>query len=335
MSQIPRSTCTSIRALVAIALALVIAFSAALADARPGKGGSYGSRGGRTYQVPPSTNTAPSTVSPMDRSATPAPQSSAQRPGMSPPAAQPGGFFSRSGFMSGLMGGLIGAGIGGLLFGNGFFSGLGSFAGILGFLLQIGLILLLVVMAIRIFRRRSTGKGVVRPSGPAYAGAGPLYRDPMTRNHVAPSGSGSGAARPRGRDEIGITPADYTTFEKILVTVQTAYGREDLETLRSVVTPEMLSYFAKELAENRVRGVVNRLSDVRLLQGDLAEAWREDNIELATVAMRYSLIDVTVDRATGRIVDGDPDSPVEVTEVWTFMRPQGGRWVVSALQQAR
>jgi predicted lipid-binding transport protein (Tim44 family) len=333
MSQILRSTCTSIRALMAIALALAIALSAGGADARPGKGSSYGSRGGRTYQAPPSTNTAPSTISPMDRSATPAPQSRAQRPGMSPPAAQPGGFFSRSGFLSGLMGGLIGAGIGGLLFGNGFFSGLGSFAGILGFLLQIGLILFLVVMAIRIFRRRSTGTGVMQPSGPAYAGAGPLYRDSMTRNHGAPSGSG--AARPRGRDEIGITPADYETFEKILVTVQTAYGREDLETLRSVVTPEMLSYFAEELAENRARGVVNRLSDVRLRQGDLAEAWREGNIEHATVAMRYSLIDVTVDRATGRIVDGDPNSPVEVTEVWTFMRPHGDRWVLSALQQAR
>jgi len=71
MSQIPRSTCTSIRALMAIALALAIALSAGGADARPGKGGSYGSRGGRTYQAPPSTNTVPSTISPMDRSATP------------------------------------------------------------------------------------------------------------------------------------------------------------------------------------------------------------------------------------------------------------------------
>jgi predicted lipid-binding transport protein (Tim44 family) len=335
MTQIPRTTRTPARILtaIAVALALALALGADGADARPGRGGSFGSRGSRTFQAPPPTNTAPSTVSPMDRSATPAPQ----RPGMAPPAAQPGGFFSRGGFLPGLMGGLIGAGIGGLLFGNGFVSGLGSLAGVLGLLLQIGLILFLVVLAIRFFRSRAAGQGGVRPSGPAYAGAGPLNRASMARDAGTGYGSGvgGGAARPRGRDEVGIGQADYEAFESILRTVQTAYGREDLEALRTVTTPEMFSYFAEELQENRARGVANRISDVRLLQGDLAEAWREGNTDYATVAMRYSLIDVTVDRATGRVVAGDPNRPVEAIEVWTFMRPRGGRWVLSAIQQAR
>jgi predicted lipid-binding transport protein (Tim44 family) len=77
---------------------------------------------------------------------------------------------------------------------------------------------------------------------------------------------------------------------------------------------------------------VNRVSDVKLLQGDLAEAWRESNSEYATVAMRFSLNDTMVDRASGRVVEGGPQ---EVTETWTFRRTSSGPWILSAIQQAR
>jgi predicted lipid-binding transport protein (Tim44 family) len=92
----------------------------------------------------------------------------------------------------------------------------------------------------------------------------------------------------------------------------------------------MLSYFSEDLAAMASRGIANRLSDVKLLQGDLAEAWSEGNTEYATVAMRYSLNDEIVDRASGRVTEGGPE---EATEVWTFMRVRGGSWLLSAIQQ--
>jgi predicted lipid-binding transport protein (Tim44 family) len=92
----------------------------------------------------------------------------------------------------------------------------------------------------------------------------------------------------------------------------------------------MVSYFAEELASNASQGVINRVADVKLLQGDLAEAWREGDTDYATVAMRYSLDDQTVDRDSGRVVQGGPG---EATEVWTFMRKRGGHWLLSAIQQ--
>ncbi|WP_172428322.1 Tim44 domain-containing protein [Azospirillum brasilense] len=361
----PRTvTRTPARAFGAVALALAVALTAGTADARAGKSSSVGSRGSRTYEAPAQTNTAPRAAAPMERSATPTPGPGAQQPGMqqpgmaSPAAAQRGGFFSRGGFMPALMGGLIGAGIGGLLFGGGFFDGLGSFAGILGFILQILLVVFLVRLAMRFFRNRSAG--AARPAGmgasnTAYAGPNPgamnsgaqnpgaMNRDAadVRYNPLGGGARGGAAAGPASsgrpgvrRDDLGIGPADYQAFEQTLVTVQTAYGNEDLMALRGAVTPEMASYFTEELAANHNRGVVNRLSDVRLLQGDLAEAWREGNAEYATVAMRFSLTDVTVDRASNRVVEGDPNRPVEATEIWTFTRPRGGRWVLSAIQQA-
>jgi len=118
----------------------------------------------------------------------------------------------------------------------------------------------------------------------------------------------------------------------LLGEIQSAFSAEDLGALRAKVTPEMLSYFSEQLAENASRGVVNTITGVRLEQGDLAEAWREGAVDYATVAMRFSLTDRMVDRASGRTVEGG--EPGEVTELWTFMRAHGGDWLLSAIQQA-
>ena len=92
----------------------------------------------------------------------------------------------------------------------------------------------------------------------------------------------------------------------------------------------MLSYYAEELAANASRGVVNRISDIKLEQGDLAEAWREGDTDYATVAMRYRAQRPDGRPSSGRVIEGGPD---EATEVWTFRRDRGGKWLVSAVQQ--
>ena len=73
---------------------------------------------------------------------------------------------------------------------------------------------------------------------------------------------------------------------------------------------------------------------VELEQGDLSEAWAEPGRDYATVAMRFSMLDVTRDDG-GHVVDGSPTERVTATEVWTFLRAPGGRWILSAIQQAR
>ena len=138
------------------------------------------------------------------------------------------------------------------------------------------------------------------------------------------------AIQPAGAP-LTIAKSDYDAFEQLLGDVQAAYSTEDLSALRSKITPEMLSYFSEQLAANASRGLINRVSDVKLLQGDLAEAWREGSADYATVAMRFELKDAMVERASGRTVEGGERS--EVTELWTFMRARGGDWLLSAIQQ--
>jgi predicted lipid-binding transport protein (Tim44 family) len=150
------------------------------------------------------------------------------------------------------------------------------------------------------------------------------------RSSAGPMGGGAAASQA----SVELASQDFDAFERLLEEIQTAYGKEDLAALRARLTPEMLSYFSEELSENASRGVVNQVSGVKLLQGDLAESWREGNTEYASVAMRYELVDSFVDRSSGRVVEGDAAHPQEVREVWTFMRAQGGNWLLSAIQQA-
>jgi predicted lipid-binding transport protein (Tim44 family) len=310
-----RRTSTLLAAIAALSLALAPGF----ADARAGGGGSFGSRGGMTFSAPPATRTAPYSAQPMQRSLTP----NTPSPGIAgAPAPYGSGFGRGSGFASGLMGGLIGAGLAGMLLGHGFFGGgMMGFGGFLGFLLQIGLVVLAVSLLVRWFRRRSS---------PAFAGGPNIF----ARGGAPQPGPTGGSAGPAGPPPIQITEQDYQVFERLLQNVQAAWSRHDLNALRTLATPEMLSYFSEQLSDQASQGARNEVSDVRLLQGDLAQAWREGSREYATVAMRFSMIDVTRD-TSGRVVDGSLLEHVTATELWTFVRSSGGQWILSAIQQAR
>ena len=318
---------TRIRPLLAfVAVATALTFLAADADARAGRGGSFGSRGGQTYTAPPTTRTAPNQAAPIERSMTQpgqpgGPSAAINRPAGAPaPAAT--GLAGRGGFF----GGLLGAGLIGMLLGYGLSGGLGSLGSFLGLLLQVGLIMVVAALIVRWWQNRQ------RPA-PAYAGMPQRMHEDANYRRVDLGGGAPGAATPGVQGDVQLEKEDFDAFERLLGEIQTAYGNEDLGKLRGLATPEMVSYFAEELADNASRGVVNQVSDVKLLQGDLSEAWREGSVEYATVAMNFSLVERTVERAGGRVVDGG-DQPIEITELWTFMRTRGGSWLLSAIQQA-
>jgi len=319
-----------IAAIAVLASATVFA-SIGDADARRAGGfGGFGSRGTRTFNAPPITQTAPAPAAPIERSMTPRPQTTApygtQQPGY---AQQRPGLFN--GFGRSMIGGLIAGGLLGMLLGHGFGGGFGF----LGMLLQIALIFGAITLAMRFFANRRQ---------PSYGTGSHSYGGPQAHNmtpanggssfHIPAIGSGSGSQQRNARpsDEIGLAQADLDQFEELLTKVQTAYGAEDYAALRRLTTPEAMSYLAEELGENATNGVRNQVSDVKLLQGDIAEAWRENGQEYATLAMRYSSIDAMVERASGRVVSGDDRRPSESTEVWTFVRKPGADWKLAAIQ---
>ncbi|HEY2213209.1 MAG TPA: Tim44 domain-containing protein [Bradyrhizobium sp.] len=309
-----RGIVQAIALVLSLALPLMLAISSA--DARIGGGGSSGSRGARTFSAPPSTSTAPGTAQPFNRTMT-----QPGSPGIGAPAAAGGGFFNRPGMgmLGGLAAGFLGAGLLGMLFGGGMFGGLGGLSSIFGLILQIGLIIIVVRLAMSWWQRRHA-------TASAYAGAaaGPGAQSSFR--------TGTGFGLGSGNAPLEIIPSDYQAFEQLLSEIQAAWSNEDVAKLHTLATPEMVSYFTKDLEANKARDAINKVSDVKLLQGDLAEAWREGDTDYATVAMRFSLVDKTIERTSGRLVEGS-EQPTEVTEVWTFVRPRGSNWELSAIQQ--
>jgi predicted lipid-binding transport protein (Tim44 family) len=309
------------------------------ADAR--MGGSFGSRGMRTYSSPAITTTAPRTTAPIQNSMT---RPTTGTPGATAPygtTAQ-----NRGGFWSGIGGGFVGAMLGGMLFsglfGSMFGMGFGGVGDAFWSIIQIVLIVWLVSWLIKRFRNRPAAAG--GPFGGGYGGyEGPGY-DPGPSRSPYESGyrgsesrnTGYGARQANGgqRDEIGLSNADYATFERMLGEVQAAFATENHKALRKLTTPEMVSFLSEELAENAEKGVRNEVRDLRFHEGELSESWREGDRDYATVALRWSAIDVLVDRQTGQVVQGNEHAPREAVELWTFVRERGGDWQLSAIQEA-
>lgn len=303
-----------------------------VADAR--RGGSFGSRGARTYAAPPPTSLSPGYVAPVSRSMTPG------RPFGSSPAYRPapsyappygpgrrGGLFG--GFGGGLLTGLVTGGLIGGLMGHGWGGGgWGGGGGMLPLILQLALIGGGIWLVMNLFRGRSQDV-----PGPQFG-----QRVPISAPPVIAGWSGSQSQEPVGGFDVDIviTSADQAAIERLLIEVQDAFGHEDYGRLRERTTPEIMSFLAEELSENATHGRRNEVSGTRLIDAEVSEAWREADTEFATVAMVYESIDIMRDRATGTVLEGDPNTPTRTTELWTFVR-QGNSpaaWKLSAIQEA-
>jgi predicted lipid-binding transport protein (Tim44 family) len=316
---------------IALAASLLVA---APADAR--RGGSFGSRGARTYTPPQRTQTAPTQTAPIERSMTPR-QPTAQQPGARPatagaPVQQPrrGGFLG--GLGGGLLGGLLMGGLIGAMLGHGFGAGMAGFGALL---FQLALVGLGVWLLMKLFRRRQQP---VAAGAAGWPGATSRFEAPEARSGVRPMGGGmytpATPASSASPIEIAVTAEDRQDFERLLGEVQSAFSREDYGRLRELTTPEIMSFLSEELSQNATQGRRNEVSDLKLLEADIAEAWREGDQEYVTAALRYQARDVMRDRATGAVVSGDAEQPSQTTELWTFVRQAYGPWKLSAIQEA-
>lgn len=338
-------------AIIATGLAFI---AVETADARMSKGGGIGSRGSKTFQAPPATRTAPNAAAPISRTATPR---TATNPGLAANATKPGllGSMSKGGFMAGL----LGAGALGLLLGYGLSGGLGGLGAILGLMLQIGIIVALGMLLFTWWQRRNQQQpapAMNRQGGPrglqGGAGQNGFNRDQDVNQGgqsgglgtmgAAGAGAAAGgmfgarnaAAQPPTRP-LNLTGDDFPAFERLLADIHSAFAREDHAALGRLATEEMAGYFAEDIQANVDQGRGVKIANVHLVQGDLAEAWKEPDAEYATVAMRFSLTDAVVDRKSGQVIEGSLTEPQEISEQWTFVRRPGGTpqdWILSAVQ---
>jgi predicted lipid-binding transport protein (Tim44 family) len=298
-----------------------------------GSPGSMGSRGSRTYDQ--------NGAKPIEQSVTPkpstgAPPSTTGRPAQTAqpaPAMQPS-FMQRNPLLAGLAAGVAGSYIGHLLFGATDSSAAttteagetGTTAGGFG---STGILLFLVVLGAGAFFYFMK----VRRPVPDFSG---IARSTAASSSLLSTSSPTTLQTTAAVSEV--TSTDKTAFQQLLTDVQTAWSNQDLAGLRRSVTPEMLSYFSTAMAEQTSLDIANHVEDVLLVQADVRETWIEDTTQYATIGLRWSARDYTVSTTKrrgepGYLVEGSEETPVESGEVWTFMRYQNGKWLLSAIQQ--
>jgi predicted lipid-binding transport protein (Tim44 family) len=296
---------------------------------------SMGSRGSRTYDQ--------NGAKPIEQSTTPRPSATPPPSAAGGPTAQPApamqpSFMQRNPLLAGLAAGVMGSYIGHMLFGatessarttdageavaetNKPAEGFGS-TGILLILMLLGAGAFYYFLKVR------------RSPTPDFSG---ITRSSTFSGSLAAEPSATTLSTATVDDEV--TSADKAAFQQLLIEVQTAWSKQDLAALRRFVTPEMLSYFSTALAEQTSLDIANHVEDVVLLRAEVKETWTEDAIRYATIGLHWNARDYTVSLTKqrgepGYLIEGNEETPTEAGEVWTFMRYQNGKWLLSAIQQ--
>lgn len=135
-----------------------------------------------------------------------------------------------------------------------------------------------------------------------------------------------------------ITSDDKDAFQHLLLDIHAAWSKQDLTELRQLATPEMAQSFSAALAGNTNQGIQNRVEDVLLLRAEILEAWSEHATQYVTAKLRWSSLTYTISLTkqqgeTGYLISDSEKTPTESEEIWTFMRPENGQWVLSEIRR--
>ncbi len=291
------------------------------AEARAGSGGSFGSRGSRSYSQPVSPYSQPS------RNQQAAPQPLSPSPYQAP---QSGG-----GFLRNMAGGLVGGMLGGMLFRSLGFGGMGGgFGGGIG-LFEIILIGGLIYMVYRMIKgRRDEGATYQNPT--AMGG----YSEPEAPRPITPAYADTAGDLAAGLSHIRqMDPGfDEQRFPDVVMDIffkiQGAWMNRDLGGVNSLLTTEMRRIFQGDIDRLLREHRVNRLENIAVRKVEVSEAWQESGQDYVTTLIYANLLDYTTDDTNGQVVEGSKTDPVKFEEFWTFTRPVGNNpWQLSGINQ--
>ena len=268
----------------------------------------------------------------------------------------------QGGFSRGLMGGLLGGALGGMLFGSLF--GMGGQG--MGFLP----LLLLGGAAWFLWKRYNSSRSGGRsnrsgqwnfPGQNSGNQQKPVNRE-KTGGGFAPDigsgiGSGLGSAAGAGaqteQQPLADTPMEVTeglaqirqydrSFDEdhfkevasdVFFQVQAGWMRRDLSSYRHLLGDQLAAEYEKHFAEMREKGIINKLESIAIRSVEIVAAGSDGREDFITVRFIANLLDYNVSDTTGKLVDGDMNTPVKFEEEWSWARPTGTEeWKLEGLQ---
>ena len=111
-----------------------------------------------------------------------------------------------------------------------------------------------------------------------------------------------------------------------------AFSRGDEATLRSLTADDVFASFKNALADRNQRGETLATTFVGFNSVKIVEARREPAKAVIAVRFDAQFITATHDR-NGAVIEGDPNKPSNIVDVWTFSRRDdaaGPNWTLEA-----
>jgi len=281
--------------IVVLSLITFLTVAATESFARMGRGSSSGFRSynSQRYTQPSQNNNQQS----YNRSSQP----QQAQPGQRPP-------FFNSGMFKGLVGGMLLGGLFSMFMGHGFQFGS---PGLIEILLIGGIIFLL-------FRRFTKAKQAMN------------YQYASNTGSVQEIGTYEGAAA--GTQSVSVDEQFFrdlaqTTYK----TLQGAWSKGDLASVKNLITARMYEYLDKQLQELNSQGLKNIVEIVYIGEVSVVEVEGEGDNRVAVVRIDTLLRDYTLDK-NNNIVEGSKDTPSDAREYWAFVG-RGLDWKLDDIRQ--
>ncbi len=185
------------------------------------------------------------------------------------------------------------------------------------------------------FVERVRGKLGQHGNGDAKVVSLPGAAEPVNAARVDPAQRWQGLAEPgskawAGLDRIAAADPSFSA-QSFIAGAKTAYeliitafaaGNRDL--LQTLLAKDVFDSFAAAIAERESRGDKVDTTFVSIDQAAIAEADLRGKSAEITLRFAAQLITSTQDRE-GALIEGSPDTVVEIKDVWTFVRDVGAR----------
>ncbi|MBF0457503.1 MAG: Tim44 domain-containing protein [Nitrospirae bacterium] len=281
---------------------------------------SIGSRGSRT-NVPPKQPTR--TPQPAQR------QQQVQQPVQ--PVVQPAP--AKSGFWRSFAGGMVGGMVGGMLFHSLFGGGAGyGGAGYGGGGIGLFDIILLAVIGYIIYRIVKSKRREDPYDGGDYSMQYQTGQPPEEVSYQ-PTEIEAGLDALRRYDQFFDEDRFKDIVSDIFYKIQAAWSRRDLDSVKGLLAPDIFGDLNADILKMKAEGRINKLENIGVRTVKMSEVWQESGQDFITVEIAASMLDYTTD-VSGRVIDGDNNTPIGFLEYWTFVRNIGtSNWQLTSIQQ--
>lgn len=123
-----------------------------------------------------------------------------------------------------------------------------------------------------------------------------------------------------GFDPRGFVEGAKSAYEMIV----TAFAQGDVATLKTLLARDVFEGFERAIKDRESRKEKVETTFVSIDKAEIVGAEARNRIGQLTLRFVSKLITATRD-ASGKVIEGDPEAVVDMTDVWTFARTLGAR----------